>query len=99
MKDIQKPQMTPLNKGKAIKTLQVNAKAGMAMPPHYTTKEAAIVVQEGEALLEMAGEHYVLKQGAPFILPAEADHSLKIKEDFQAIVLMALDSEICFHDE
>jgi quercetin dioxygenase-like cupin family protein len=99
MKETRKPEMTPLNKGKALKTLQVEAKAGMAMPAHYTTKEAAIVVQEGKALLRMPDEDHVLKQGTTFILPAEADHSLKIEEDFKAIVLMALDSEICFHDK
>jgi quercetin dioxygenase-like cupin family protein len=99
MKDTQKPEMIPLNKGSAIKTMKVSAKAGMVMPPHYTTKEAAIVVQEGEALLKMAGDKYALKKGTPFILPAEADHSLEIKEDFQAIVIMALDSEIRFHNE
>jgi quercetin dioxygenase-like cupin family protein len=98
MKDTKKPEMTPLDKGKALKTMQVNAEAGMIMPPHYTTKEAAIVVQEGEALLKMPDENYALKQGTPFIIPAEESHSLEIKKDFKAIVIMALDSEIRFQE-
>ncbi|MCM4154733.1 cupin domain-containing protein [Gramella sp. AN32] len=97
MEKIQKPELTPLDKGSALKTLQVTALTGMRMPPHHTTKEAVIIVQEGEALLKMPNVDHRLRQGAVFIVPAGAEHSLEIIQDFKAIAIMATDSEINFN--
>lgn len=96
METTQKPDLTPLDEGKSLKTLKVNALAGMKMPPHHTTKEAVIVVEEGEALLKMSNKDHTLKQGSVLIIPAGLDHSLEIKKDFTATVIMAIDSEIKF---
>ncbi|CAL66366.1 cupin domain-containing protein [Christiangramia forsetii] len=96
MEPIQKPELTPLDKGSSLKTLQVTALTGWSMPPHHTTKEAVIVVQEGEALLKMPNVDHRLKQGAVFIIPAGVEHSLEIIQDFKAIAIMATDSEINF---
>ncbi len=96
METIQKPELTLLDKGSSLKTLQVIALAGMRMPPHHTTKEAVIVVQEGEALLKMPNVDHRLRQGTVFIIPAGIEHSLEIKKDFKAIAIMAADSEINF---
>jgi quercetin dioxygenase-like cupin family protein len=96
MKAIRKPQLTPLGKGVSIKTLQVTGLSGMIMPPHHSTKEAVIVVLEGQALLKMPGSKHLLKEGFSFIIPAGEEHTLTIQQDFKAIAIMAVDSEINF---
>lgn len=68
----------------------------MTMPPHHSTKEAVIVVQEGRALLKMPENSHILKKGSTFIIPAGKAHALTIQEDFKAIAIMAVDSEINF---
>lgn len=96
METIEKPDLTLIDEGKSLKTLRITAMAGMKMPTHHTTKEAVIVVQEGEALLKMPNVDHRLRQGAVFIIPAGIEHSLEIKEDFKAIAILAADSEINF---
>lgn len=98
METVQKPELTLIDKGKSFKTLQVTALAGMIMPPHHTTKEAVIVVQEGEALLKMPNVDHILKKGTSFIIPSGIEHSLEINKDFKAVAIMAVDSEIKFKE-
>jgi len=93
---ISKPELTPLEVGDSIKTMQVKGLAGMIMPPHHSTKEAVIVVQEGQALLKMPDSDHLLKKGSTCIIPAGKEHTLTIQEDFKAIAIMAVDSEINF---
>lgn len=95
----QKPELTLIDKGNFLKTLQVTALKGMKMPPHHTSKEAVIVVQEGEATLKMPNVDHSLKQGTVFIIPAGVNHSLEINKDFKATVIMALDAEINFENK
>ncbi len=90
--------MTPLTKGASFQVLKVNAKAGMVMPTHHATQEAVIVVQEGEALLKTPEGNHNFKPGTTFVLPAQMDHSLEIKKDFQAVVTMGLESKIKFQN-
>ena len=90
----EKPELRPLQKGHSMKTLQVKGRAGMTMPSHHSTKEAVIVVQEGEALLKMPESDHLLKKGSTFIIPAGMKHTLTVHNDFQAIAIMAVDSEI-----
>lgn len=96
MKVMDKPELTPLKTGDSIKTIQVRGKTGMTMPPHHSTKEAVIVVLEGRALLKMPESEHALKVGSTFIIPAKKEHTLSIQEDFKAIAIMAIDSEINF---
>ncbi len=91
-----KPELTPLEVGASFKTIQVKGLAGTTMPPHYSTKEAVIVVQEGRALLKMPDSDHVLKKGCTFIIPAGKEHTLKIQQDFKAVAIMAVDSQINF---
>lgn len=91
-----KPQMTPLNAGDSFKVLQITGRAGMKMPMHRTTKEAVVIVQEGSAILYMHEREYKLSKGDYFIIPAQENHSLLLKTDFQAIGVMTLDSKIEF---
>lgn len=98
METLNRPEMHPLAKGETFKTLQVNVKGGLNMPTHHTTKEAVIMVQKGEALLKTPEGDYEFSPGTTFILPAQLKHSLQVKKDFQAIVVLALDSEIEFEN-
>lgn len=96
METLQKPELIPLEVGKSLKTMKVQGLAGMSMPSHYSTKEAVIVIQEGEVLLKMPNSEQRLQAGAVFIIPAEVEHSLKVKKDFKAIAIMGIESEIQF---
>lgn len=91
-----KPELEPLKKGQHYKTLKITGLAGTIMPTHYTTQEAVVVIQEGEALLKMPDADHLLTQGDSFIIPAEVEHSLEVKKDFKAIAIMTLTSEIKF---
>lgn len=94
MEVMNKPQLVPLEMGDSIKTLQIMGLAGMIMPPHHSTKEAVIVVLEGQALLKMPESDHFLKKGSTFIIPAGKEHTLTVQKDFKAIAIMAIDSEI-----
>ena len=96
MKVINKPELTHLQIGSSFKTMQVTGQAGMLMPPHHSTGEAIIIVQEGQALLKMPDAEHILKKGSSFIIPAGKEHALHIIKDFKGIAVMAVDSEINF---
>ncbi len=96
MELINKPELTPLKVGDSFKTLQINGLAGTVMPEHHSTKEAVIVVQDGRALLKMNDSNHNLKKGSVFIIAAGNNHSLTIIEDFKAVAIMAINSEINF---
>jgi len=96
METINKPQITPLEMGETLKVLQIEGLAGMTMPPHSSSKEAVIVVQEGRAILKMPERDHLLKSGSTFVVPAGKEHKLSIEADFKAIAIMAVDSVINF---
>lgn len=91
-----KPELLQLNAGDSLKVIQITGKAGMKMPSHRSTKEAVVVVQEGTALLYMHNTEYKLSKGDYFIIPAQENHSLLLKTDFEAIGVLTLDSTIEF---
>ena len=90
------PQISVSLTGDAFKIFHVTGAEGMFIPRHYSSKEAVISVQKGSAVLQMGKEEYMLKADQSFIIPAGEKHSLQLKEDFQAVVIMGLDSEIRF---
>ncbi|MCM4167267.1 L-ectoine synthase [Arenibacter antarcticus] len=92
-----RPELTHLEVGDSLKILQINALAGTEMPLHHSTKEAVIVVQEGEAFLNAEGKEYFLEKGSTLLIPANMEHSLKILENFKAVAIMAKDSTIHFN--
>lgn len=96
MKVLNKPELTPLTMGSVFKVLQVEGSTGMKMPPHHSTQEAVLVVQKGEALLQMPDGEHLLKAGDSFIVPAKKEHSLTIIKDLKALAIMAVDSQINF---
>lgn len=96
MEVMNKPEVTSIDVGLSTKVMQIKGAAGMIMPPHYATKEAVIVVQEGQAVLKMQGSSHILKKGSTFIIPAGKEHTLTIQKDFKAIAVMAIESVINF---
>ena len=96
MEVLNKPELTPLALGSTFKTLQIEGSIGMKMPSHYSTQEAVIVVQKGEALLRMPDKEHLLKAGDCFIVPAKKEHTLTIIKDLKALAIMAVKSEINF---
>ena len=90
------PELRILKKGKSYKIFEVNGDEGAVMPPHLSTKEAIVIVQNGEAVLVTNSENNHLSKNDVFIIPAAVVHSLLIKNKFKAIVIMDLDSEIEF---
>ena len=68
----------------------------MQMPLHYSTKEAVVIVQEGNALLKIDEKDHLLQAGSVFIILARQNHNLSLKADFKALVIMSQDSSIEF---
>lgn len=90
------PKLLLLDKKDQHKVLRVTGQAGMSMPEHISTKEAVVIIQEGEATFEIDHKNYNLKKDDVFIIPAGAKHKLDIQSNFQAVVIMDIDSQIEF---
>lgn len=93
---IKTPNLRVAKTGKAYKVLEVTGDADCLMPPHLSTKEAVVIVQEGDAMLEIDGGINYLTKNDVFVIPAATVHTLSIKNKFKAIVIMELDSQIEF---
>lgn len=90
------PTLSPLTSGRALKVFEVSGKIGMVMPQHHSTMEAVVTIKSGKANLIFEDSEFVLVTGTTFLIPAGKTHVLKILEDFQAVVVMLVDSEIKF---
>lgn len=90
------PSLKVSKKGNTFKILEVTAETDAVMPPHLSTKEAVVIVQEGDAVLEINGTTNHLTQNDVFVVPAATAHTLSIKSKFKAVVIMELDSQIEF---
>jgi quercetin dioxygenase-like cupin family protein len=91
------PKLKLLDMGESFQTIQMHGLAGMVIPFQRNTKETAITVLEGLALLQLPDTDHFLRKGSSFLVPAGIPHSLNIIEDFKAITVMTVDSEIQFH--
>jgi quercetin dioxygenase-like cupin family protein len=91
-----KPQMSISQKGEKYKVLKVSGNPQNKMPLHIATGEAVIFIEKGEALLGISDKEITLKAGDSQIIPAMQPHTLLIKDNFQAIVIMGIESEIKF---
>lgn len=91
------PKLTYLDMGVSFQTLQIQGLTGMVIPFQLSTKEVAIAVLEGLAILQLPDTDHFLRKGSTFIVPAGEQHSLSIIEDFKAIAVIGIDSEIQFH--
>lgn len=90
------PDLKISKKGTTYKVLEVSGDEGAMMPAHLSTKEAVVIIQEGEADLEINNSINHLKMNDVFVIPAGVHHSLVIKDKFKSIVIMENDSEIKF---
>lgn len=90
------PQLVFLDKKEQHKVYQVTGPSGASMPEHISTKEAVVIIQEGEVVLNIQNQNYNLKKNDVFIIPAEVKHFLSIEKDFKAVVIMDIDSQIEF---
>lgn len=91
-----KPEMSLSQIGSKFKVLKVTGEKGMQMPSHFSTKEAVIVVLQGEAILNLMDKKIHLKPHESAIIPAGEPHTLELKSTFQADVVMEIESEIQF---
>lgn len=88
--------MNQLFANKHYKVLNVALKAGQQMPRHFATSDAFIIVTSGSASLNLGGEEIALKAGSHHAIPAMQVHTLQVREDFNACVVMAADAGINF---
>lgn len=93
---LKRPDLKIVKTGKTFKVFEVTGDSGYVMPRHLSSKEAVIIVQEGDAMLEIEGEINYLTKNDVFVIPSVAVHILSIKNKFKAIVIMELDSQIEF---
>ena len=98
MKTSDKPELVVSQTGEALKVFQVTGKGEMVMPLHYSTLEAVIVVVAGSAILKIEDKEHLLQAGDSFLIPARQKHTLSIKAEFKARVIMPQDSRIEFAD-
>ena len=98
MEAITQPTLHPLKTGEALQLLEASGKAGMKVPSHHSTKEAVIVVRKGTASLEFKDDQHLLHEGDSFFIPAGKVHSLSLKSNFKALVIMPVDSSIKFEN-
>lgn len=91
-----RPSLVTINTGESFKIHQVTGRQGMEMPLHYSTKEAVVIVLEGTAQLNIDETGHLLHAGSTFIIPANKNHTLVLKADFKAVVIMPNDSDIKF---
>lgn len=96
MQTVEKPELRILQEGASLKIFQVTATKGMQMPEHYATKEAAVIVLKGSAILKIGDKEQLLEKGDSCIIPAKLKHSLLIKTDFLSNVIMEDSSTIEF---
>ena len=91
-----KPEMRVFQTGDKFKVLKVKGLKGAVMPSHFSTKEAVIIVLEGEAILNLSEKQIHLKAKDSAIIPANEIHTLQITETLLANVIMEMDSDIKF---
>ncbi len=88
------PDLLPLATGASLKIFELDGAAGMIMPVHYCTEEAVVSVKAGSSRLQFEDHAMILEKGESFLLPAGKTHSLTLLEDFQALVVMPVESDI-----
>jgi quercetin dioxygenase-like cupin family protein len=93
---VSKPELTQVAAGSTLKIFKVTGKRGMQMPEHKSTAEAVIIVQKGSATLRIESVERRLEARKPFIIPEGKLHSLSLDDDFEAVVIMPVSSQIEF---
>lgn|SRR5690606_30041081 len=91
MEKVSKPTVRALAEGEKFKTKQMKASSGKLLPKHLANVESVVVVTKGEIMFNLEGEDHPLKQGDVFVVPRDAQHQIKVVEDFAAIHIMPQD--------
>ena len=91
--------MEEIHKNAVYKVLQVNLPKGQIMPRHFASSDAFIIVEKGEAKLNLPTKSVTLLAGNSFAIPAKAPHTLEILADFRAHVILAADAYVQFNEK
>jgi len=61
---------------------------GEGLSEHTAPFDALVIVTDGEAEVEIAGESFKVRQGETIILPANQPHAVKATTKFKMILIM-----------
>ncbi len=96
MESKNRPTLTLHTRGENSKLLEVHGPKGAVMPLHYCTGEAAVIVVKGVVVVQINGKERTLKAPDALIIASGQEHSLSVKEDFNAFIVMPPECEIEF---
>jgi quercetin dioxygenase-like cupin family protein len=74
------------NKGGTVTLFAFDVGEGLS--EHTAPFDALVVVTEGEAEIEIAGESFRVRQGETIILPANQPHAVKATIKFKMLLIM-----------
>jgi quercetin dioxygenase-like cupin family protein len=74
------------NKGGTVTLFAFDTGEGLS--EHTAPFDALVVVADGEAEVEIAGESFQVRQGETIILPANQPHAVKATTKFKVILIM-----------
>lgn len=68
-------------------TIMIRIEANHTLPSHTTSKEALLVMQQGEAIFEIEDKKFNLKKGDNFIIPVNIEHSVIANTDSILLII------------
>jgi quercetin dioxygenase-like cupin family protein len=74
------------NKGGTVTLFAFDVGEGLS--EHTAPFDALVVVTDGEAEIEIAGESFKLRQGDTIILPANKPHAVRATSKFKMLLIM-----------
>lgn len=74
------------NKGGTVTLFAFDAGEGLS--EHTAPFDALVVVSDGEADIEIAGDSFRVKQGESIVLPANRPHAVKAATRFKMLLIM-----------
>lgn len=74
------------NKGGTVTLFAFDAGEGLS--EHTAPFDALVVVTDGEAEVQIAGESFRVRQGETIILPANRPHAVKATTNFKMLLIM-----------
>ncbi len=70
-----------LLKNNQVETLMIMIEQGHELPNHTTSKEALLIMHQGEAVFYINQQEILLTSGITFTIPVNQVHSVKAKKD------------------
>lgn len=77
----------------SYQVMNVNFAKGEAMPRHFASSDAFIIVEKGRAKISFYDREETLEEGGTLHIPARESHDLKVLEDFNAFIVLAADTQ------